>query len=412
MFATASEQQNAPSYGLSAFKLLVEIANRVTQPDENQTRELSTLIKNNYDPELVSYLKSKVNAYVKGENDLSGLEFYKLLEFGTYQVLFHTIERKRERNRLNNGLQQTYGDHIKIFLFGLDKLKERNLDWFRSRIVKDEQIEDAEIMRFFDSFELEKKDRRLEIALWIATAFHDYGKLLGKKYGLDAEDSESLAGPIIEALLESQFQEFTKYLIRNHDSIEYIFNGESPVQVLLNELKQIDSELQSEAVKMLGIIQLVGASSLGEGRITERKFTIYNNCSKDYLEANKDPKIRLYRLLYGETFEVPENYEGKLSASLDAFNTDTQASILNFLDKVLIRNWEKLKEEWLEDDNQRAVSFLASLAGLWQSTFNEQVDYFIFSKPIDRAKNQESFENYFSTYKKVTTENGKRTITF
>ena len=57
--------------------------------------------------------------------DLTGLELYYALERSTPLLQFHAILRDGPQNRDGSGLQQSYGDHNRLLMLGLDKLLAR-----------------------------------------------------------------------------------------------------------------------------------------------------------------------------------------------------------------------------------------------------------------------------------------------
>gem|GEM_PF-6780433 len=396
----------------STYHTLVEIANRRISVQTNKVDSLATTVREGYSMRSVLELKNKIEAYIENEEDLSALEFYRLLEDGSYLSLFHLIERKRERNRLNNRLQQTYGDHNKLFALGMDMLQECNVTWFLSRVKPGDTISQDEVTQIVTNYKISNKKE--EIALWCALTFHDYGKLLGKKYGLDAEDSEYLAEPIVELINDPIHYKYVKFLIRNHDSIEYVFNGETPVKVLLKELGKIDPTLHHNAFKMLGLIQFVGAASLGEGRITKRKADILNNCNLDYLQSNTSTQHRLQRLLYGEVVNWDTSFKNEeMTSILDASTSDQFQA---FLDQVQLRNWDAIVEsvEKVSTEDQvrpRLVQVLHLFSEIWKES-PRKAEYFIIKnntceEMVKNGWNEDSLRETFSKPTILSTTNKK-----
>ncbi len=397
----------------STYHTLVEIANRKIGVEEKQVEDLAATIRDGYSMKSILGLKRKIEAYIEGKEDLSALEFYRLLEDGSYLSLFHLIERKRIRNRLNNMLQQTYGDHNKLFALGMDMLQENNVEWFLTRKKVGDEITQEEIAQVVNHYKIESKEE--EIALWCALTFHDYGKLLGKKYGLDAEDSEFLAEPIVQLINDPIHFQYVKFLIRNHDSIEYVFNGETPVKELLSELNEIDPKLHKDAFKMLGLIQFVGAASLGEGRITKRKADILNNCNLEYLNSNTSTQHRLQRLLCGEVINWDKDLQ-KEEMTRIIKTADSVPQFQAFLDRVQLRNWDAIVErmEQLDAPTQikaRLVTILQLFSQIWNKS-EQKADYFIITNHtcdamIKKGWEETKLEQVFTTPTILSTTNNK-----
>lgn len=397
----------------STYHTLVEIANRRISVEKGEVDTLANTVREGYSMKSIIGLKRKIEAYINDQEDLSALEFYRVLEDGSYLSLFHLIERKRVRNRLNNMLQQTYGDHNKLFALGMDMLQENNVEWFYTRVKPGDPISHEEVSKIVTQYNVSTKEE--EIALWCALTFHDYGKLLGKKYGLDAEDSEFLAEPIVELINDPVHFKYVKFLIRNHDSIEYVFNGETPVKALLQELHEIDSKLHKDAFKMLGLIQFVGAASLGEGRITKRKADILNNCHLDYLNSNTSTQHRLQRLLYGEVinWDTPLKKDEMTACLESATNT---GQLQAFLDQVQLRNWDAIVErvEQVSAEDQirpRLLKVLELFSDIWNNSPNK-AEYFIIrnytcDEMIKEGWNESTLPGFFAEPNILSTTNDK-----
>jgi hypothetical protein len=78
-------------------------------------------------------VRTRIDACLTGATPLTGLDLYFLLERATPLIELHTILRPGSGNRTRSGLQQSYGDHNRLLLLGLDSLENADLDWYRSR---------------------------------------------------------------------------------------------------------------------------------------------------------------------------------------------------------------------------------------------------------------------------------------
>jgi hypothetical protein len=47
---------------------------------------------------------------------------------------YHTILRDGPRNRSRDGLQQSYGDHNRLLMLGLDRLLAGDVEWYEDRL--------------------------------------------------------------------------------------------------------------------------------------------------------------------------------------------------------------------------------------------------------------------------------------
>jgi hypothetical protein len=186
-------------------------------------------IQNSYSPNGLANLKKRVDQYIAGERDLTAMEFYVAFEQASVLVLFHAFPRRGERNRHANGLQQTYGDHIRPMMLGFAKLDRSDIGWLMKRRwhdpidVKKAELEDN-VKRYHD-LKLTPSER---VAIWTASALHDYGKIFRRGYGLDAEDAAPLCDKLVQALAPDGMVELIHFGIRNHDLIEHAVTGDTP----------------------------------------------------------------------------------------------------------------------------------------------------------------------------------------
>ena len=88
-------------------------------------------------------VRDLLGAYLDGETDMNGLDLYYELERAAALLTFHTMLRGGPRNQARSGLQQSYGDHNRLLMHGLDQLVAGDLDWYRERLDPDDPVPDA-----------------------------------------------------------------------------------------------------------------------------------------------------------------------------------------------------------------------------------------------------------------------------
>lgn len=348
-----------------------------------------------YDPEGLSRLKEMVDAYIAGESELSAMDFYLEFEQATCLVLFHTLPRRGERNKHANGLQQTYGDHIRLMMLGFDKFDENDMDWVMTRRWMDPiSIERPEletsVQRYLD-FDFTKSEK---VAIWITSALHDYGKIFRRGYGLDAEDAAPLCEDLVEALAPEGTAELIHYGIRNHDLIEYTISGDTPASFIKAPLADVPEHVRHRALPMLGIIQHIGAASLGEGRLSGAKLEIYNACCDGSIVEDGSIAARLGRMLYGPTAVPDADATAKAQVALDGLDADRRARFEDVLADTVLLGWEPVHEmiTEAEADEASAVSrqfeALDLVHTLW--TQNGSPEHVVFARPHEMVKSTAS----------------------
>src|SRR5262245_30391417 len=143
-----------------------------------------------------AHVRPTVEAFCRGDTTLSGLALYYELERATPLLEFHTMLRDGPRNLDANGLQQSYGDHNRLLMLGLDKLLHGDLEWYRRRVDADDPPTDADLAEVVDTASRVNISRDALVALWLAGALHDCGMLAGRGPAVDVEDGVVLASEI------------------------------------------------------------------------------------------------------------------------------------------------------------------------------------------------------------------------
>jgi hypothetical protein len=336
-----------------------------TYLDREKLLERQRRVQAAFDPKGLADLKTMVDAYIAGTRDLSAMEFYLEFEQACALVLFHTLPRRGERNKHANGLQQTYGDHIRLMMLGFDKFDESDMDWVMTRRWMDPiSIERPELEESVQRYLDLKFSRSEKVAVWITSALHDYGKIFRRGYGLDAEDAAPLCEDLVEALAPDGMSELIHYGIRNHDLIEYTISGDTPASFITAPLMDVPESVRDRAMPMLGIIQHIGAASLGEGRLSGAKLEIYNACCDGSIVADGSIAARLGRMLYGPRAVPDAQATAKAQAQLDAMDAGVRADLEALLEDTVLLGWEPIYDMVEETETDEAASVARQIKAL------------------------------------------------
>jgi hypothetical protein len=285
-------------------------------------------------------IMDKISAYLAGRGSLTGLGLHYQIEICTPLILLNIILRKGYRNRYSNGLQQTYGDHTRLLMHGIDMLDSEHIEWFSNRCSPAGSVSSLEISDAVATYRSLCLSRADKCSLWLAAALH--GKLYRHRYGLDADDAVSLCRPILETLVDPRDGHLVEFCIRNHDYIEHIPTGETPVSFICRQLACMPSTRLRTALSCLGIIQLVGATSLGEGRLTVWKTAIFQLLVDGSLVDDTSTSCRLARLLFGDRFFVDDEKRGIACRLLESLDQDERGGVEEFLSRVVLHGWAAL----------------------------------------------------------------------
>jgi hypothetical protein len=262
------------------------------------------------------------------------------LEEATPLVLLNLIRRRGDRNQLRSGLQQTYGDHTRMLCHSIDKMLMGDVDWLWDRVWQPSDIAYQEIVERVEqiqAIEMTKTDR---MKLWIAAALHDYGKLYGRRDGLDPEDAATLVKPIISPWLTETDVQDIQYIIRNHDAVEYVRTGETATSTIANRPNRQPLRV-SLLNAYLALIQFCGAASLGEGRIVPSKVDIFDRCLSNQNALPTNTLLRL-GLLCGPS---DDPIHGFRSAMLyEPYSTiDVSNALSGLLESASLHGWADMR---------------------------------------------------------------------
>ena len=227
---------------------------------------------------------------------MSALTLCHGLEQASPLVLLHLILRSAPRNTLKSGLRQSYGDHNRLLCHGLDKLSENDDDWFLRRRSSTSRPSGDRLIAVLDRLREPVANHWSSVV--VAAALHDIGKLYGGRLGLDPEDALPLLGEeVLEALLPGIGTGLAAFVIRYHDAVERIPSGEVAAAEILTALEHVGGGIEPPAPALLATIQLVGAASLGDGRISVAKVQLCERMLDGKYLAEAQSRERLARLL-------------------------------------------------------------------------------------------------------------------
>ena len=199
--------------------------------------------------------------------------------------------RSPHRNLLSNGLVQSYGDHTRLALTGITQILKAQYGWFEDRST----VASGAIRSFVDvarDFMINSSiGPSVYSSLILSLAFHDFGKFVGTEFGLDAEDADILAAPMLDVLCKREMRPLVTFLICNHDWIQHLPSGRVPVKFLQSQMEMLAKRWQGAVLPLIGIIQFVGAASLGEGRISKERMEICVPCVQGRLPNHPEDRL-------------------------------------------------------------------------------------------------------------------------
>jgi hypothetical protein len=255
---------------------------------------------------------------IDDDPSLTGLDLYYELERRTPLRELHTMLRQGPKNRSESGLQQSYGDHNRLLLLGIDRMLEGDLDWYRRRLESPDVVDDARLRSCFAHVAALGLDRTALVALWLGCGLHDCGMLAGNHGSFDVEDGVAVAAPVFDALCPPAVRPLADFAVRNHDYIKDVFLGEIPPGFIAAQIDELPASLRPAALTVLGMIQVAGSASLGEGRLSSFRMEIFERCSAGTALDDRSTATRLRRLLADghETMDAPEPEPGVASSAL------------------------------------------------------------------------------------------------
>jgi hypothetical protein len=339
-------------------KVVGEPESAATESANARLARLNELVS----PSMLARLNAQATAYVAGDARLSGLTVCHGLEQSTPLLLLNLITRSGARNRLSTGLQQTYGDHTRMLAYGIDQLLAGETAWLYGRVWPGSGVSEADVARCVEAIAALHIDRTQRLALWVAASLHDYGKLYGRRNGLDPEDGVALVAPIVAAIEPiRELADVVTFAVRNHDLIESVTTGGTPASFVAEQLRRLPAAQRQLAMAFLGVIQLAGAASLGMGRIVASKVEIFEQCLSGDIVADESPQRRASALcsaaLRGDHHFVT------VADEIRATELDSQTR--DFLGRVVLHGWEDVRHDlWSKRGAEAFAELNAILVGL------------------------------------------------
>ena len=301
-------------------------------------------------------LGNRAEEYLVRGGALTCLDVCHALEQSTPLLLLHLIIRKGSRNRLSSGLQQTYGDHTRMLAYSIDRLAGGDVAWLMDRVWKNVAVSEQTIIRCANAFQALSFDRRHQLTLWFSASLHDYGKLFGRRDGLDPEDGITLVEQLLSRVpLLQDMLPLILFAVRNHDVIESVTTGETPASFIREQVEALQVNQQRLAVALLGVIQLAGAASLGMGRIVPSKISIYQRCldgSITHAVSAADRAVALCSVV-----ERGDHYFATVIAGdrvLSAIADETR----DLLERVVLHGWHQVRDAAWSSERSGDEAFL------------------------------------------------------
>jgi hypothetical protein len=310
----------------------------VSKPTEGRTMDHQTL---KTEPAKLGAAKASLNAFLTGHKPLTGLDLYYQLEAATPLSEFHLILRPGPRNRWRSGLQQSYGDHNRLLMHGLDRMVAADLIWFRSRVVEGSPVTDEQLLVCFAAVRRLNLDATALAALWVGGALHDCGMLTGRTSDVDVEDGVVLGAELVNQLCPAATAPLALFAIRNHDYIKQVCTGEVPGTFIAAQIATLPKHLQPAALTVLGMLQVAGAASLGEGRLTPFRINLFQRCAVGDLLSSMTPLARLAELLGAGEDRVDPAPTADARKFLDGLSSPERHRFDQFLGSARIHRWHK-----------------------------------------------------------------------
>jgi hypothetical protein len=296
-------------------------------------------------------INDRIVQFIDSDAPLTGTELYDLLESVTPLSRLRQIFRQGERNRLTDGTQQSYAQHNRMLLLGLDRLLAGDLGWYLTRVAEPETVTEPTLLECFEVVRAANLTREARVAVWVAAALHDCGMLVETETGVDVEDGVVVAAEVVDTLCPSEVRDLTLFAIRHHDYIKDVFTGEAPALTVSSDLAGLPIAQRGVAMLALGMIQVAGAASLGEGRLSEFRMKIFSCCSQGTALKDTTSRTRLERL--------GVRWPG-----------DLRRPLKDLIEQVPVHGWHRAWEPAPEEDR---TPVLERLADLWADMESQHV---------------------------------------
>ncbi len=324
--------------------------------------------------------------FLAGERSLTGLDLYYQLERSTPLLEFHTVLRRGPRNRDHSGLQQSYGDHNRLLMLGLDKLMDGDLAWYSTRLDVGSEVSEVDLLACFRAVAELGITSEVLVALWLGAALHDCGMLCGRGASIDVEDGVVLGRDLVAELCPAGLDTLATFVLRHHDYIKGAFLGEVPCALIADDLALIDPAKRRMALVGLGLVQVAGAASLGEGRLERFRMELCERCLDGSALDDETVLTRLGRLL-AATPNAARPTSDRAASALDGLEANQRDTLVSFLARVAVHRWQRVAEALGPDER---IAALVSVADAWAGT---DADHVVLAgdAPRDSASASPSF---------------------
>jgi hypothetical protein len=299
----------------------------------------------------VDSVNDRIARFIDSDEPLDGTELYDLLESVTPLSRLRQIFRQGDRNRLTDGTQQSYAQHNRMLLLGLDRLFESDLRWYLTRVAEPETVTQSALLECFEVVRTADLTRGARVAVWVAAALHDCGMLVETETGVDVEDGVVVAAEVVDTVCPSEFRDVTLFAIHHHDYIKDVFTGEAPALTVSSDLAALPIAQRGVAMLALGMIQVAGAASLGEGRLSEFRMNIFSCCSRGTALEDTTSRTRLERL--GVRWPV-----------------DLSRPLQGLIENVPVHGWHRA---WESAPGEDRTPILERLADVWADIDSQHI---------------------------------------
>ena len=247
------------------------------------------------------------------------------------------------RNRTRDGLQQSYGDHNRLLMLALDRLLAGDADWLRDHVTAGTTVDEDSLHACVAAAGDVVLSGDEQLALWLGAALHDCGMLRSPDAHVDVEDGVVLARPLLAEYCPATTRALAEFALRHHDYVKDAFLGEAPVGFIADDLTSVAPDLRALAVIALGLIQVAGAASLGEGRLSDFRLDIFHACIADRALVDRSNDLRLARLLAPAPDTRPKGAVvpdvAAARAMRAALASEDRAEIDGFLERAFVHGW-------------------------------------------------------------------------
>ena len=201
----------------------------------------------------------------------------------------------------------------------------------------------------------------MTVALWLGAALHDCGMLCGRGAYVDVEDGIVLGRDVIDELCPPEYRELALAVLHHHDYIKGVFLGEVPAATVADEIDRLDPSLRAVALVGLGLVQVAGAASLGEGRLEELRIEIFERCLRGDALEDRTTLTRLARLLDPEQ-DAGQRPTDDVAALLTSVDDRTRESLDALLTGASVHAWQRVTASIGPQDR---FALLTAIADRW-----------------------------------------------